>query len=121
MLNVESKKQCFLLAVCDNMNKTHANGIQRKRINILFLWMLKHKIYRRLLNQHYKISPKIIEGINSQVNRQEIYEYLYVNMIKTIDCFIYTGNFKRAIGIYKRFLEELKKKFYEKEIYETIS
>lgn len=121
MLNVESKKQCFLLAVCDNMNKTHINGIQRKRISILFSWMSERAAYKKLVKSHYHISPKIIESINKQVNKQDIYEYLYVNMIKTIDCFIYTGNFKRAISIYRRFLEELKKRFYEKEIYETIS
>ena len=119
---MKDREECFLLKICDSVNRAHINGIQRKRINMLFNWMQEHKRYKKLLNQHYEISSEIIEGVNKQPNYLEIYDYLYVNLIKVLDCFIYVGNYKAAIRFYKRFIGELKRKFCsEKETYETIS
>lgn len=111
MPQIKCVEKCFILEACTRVKKVHDNGLQRKRIRIFLERMIQTNAHKKLAKQHYQTSSVIIEAINAQPNSQEIYEYIYQNLVLIINHFVYTGAYKNAVKHYKKVIEELKKTF----------
>lgn len=63
------------------------------------------------IQEYYKTAPKIVESINCQCNKDEIYEKLYDTVIVPCVELIENGRNDEAYDKYKRMVQELEKKY----------
>lgn len=63
------------------------------------------------VQEYYRTAPKIVEIIDHQNNRDEIYEDLYSNVIVPCVKLIEQGNNTEAHDKYKKMVKDLEKKF----------
>lgn len=63
------------------------------------------------VQEYYRTAPKIVEIIDRQNNRDEIYEDLYSNVIVPCVKLIEQGNNTEAHDKYKKMVKDLEKKF----------
>mgnify|MGYP004458332171 FL=1 len=63
------------------------------------------------VQEYYRTAPKIVEIIDHQNNRDEIYEDLYSNVISPCVELIEQGNNAEAYDKYKKMVKDLEKKF----------
>ena len=63
------------------------------------------------VQEYYRTAPKIVEVIDRQNNRDEIYEDLYSNVIAPCVELIEQGNNAEAYDKYKKMVKDLEKKF----------
>lgn len=65
------------------------------------------------VQEYYRTAPKIVEIIDHQNNRDEIYEDLYSNVIAPCVELIEQGNNAEAYDKYKKMVKDLEKKFMQ--------
>lgn len=65
------------------------------------------------VQEYYRTAPKIVEIIDHQNNRDEIYEDLYSNVISPCVELIEQGNNAEAYDKYKKMVKDLEKKFMQ--------
>ena len=63
------------------------------------------------VQEYYRTAPKIVEIIDHQNNRDEIYEDLYSNVIVPCVKLIEQGNNTESHDKYKKMVKDLEKKF----------
>jgi hypothetical protein len=66
----------------------------------------------QLVEEYYRISPFIVEKINAQPNKEEIYQHLWEKYLKPCLREIEQENFERVKEIYIQMVEELKKLYF---------
>lgn len=66
-----------------------------------------------LVKEYYEIAPSIVEAINAQDNRADIYNEIYFKMVlPSIDAYL-AGQYETAMKIYRDYAFRLKEMFVE--------
>lgn len=74
-------------------------------------YMAKQKDGENDIKEYYSKAPKIVEAINAKENKEEIYNDIYVNVIKPCVELIEAGANEKAYRQYKMMVSGLEKDF----------
>lgn len=74
-------------------------------------WFRDTFVTKSEINYYYEIAPRIVEQIEQADNREEIYEYIYTNIIMPCVKAIEFGDFKSAYTRYKSSILCLEEEF----------
>jgi RecJ-like exonuclease len=103
---IPSKEGCFITtAVCQYKGYDDNCFILTTLRNFRDHYMLSNTIGRQMVKDYYKISPKIVEKIESS----EDFEYIWATVLKTVS-YVENHNYSRALETYKDMVLNLKEK-----------
>lgn len=103
-----SSSGCFITtAVCENLGKKdNCNELQILR-KFRDEYLLNTSENRTLVEDYYKISPKLIQNINSSKNKMLLSKYLLDNYINVVIDDIKNEEYKNAVDNYIRMINYL--------------
>ncbi len=107
-----SSGPCFITTACVKAAGLPDDCIELQRLR----WLRDDYLSRtdegeKMLREYYQIAPGIVERIEQEENKSEIYSQIYKN-IKEIVFTIENGNFSKAIKRYQEMVSKLKEKYY---------
>lgn len=103
---------CFITTACVEQkgmaDDCYEMQILRRYRDIL---VEKDDAFRGKVLEYYRQAPLIIQGIEAENNKNEIYGMLYDEMIKPCVDFLENGNIEQAKTLYLNFYEKLSKQY----------
>ena len=104
------RKGCFITtAVCDNFGKSddcyELTMFRSFRDN----WLANQPDGESLINEYYRIAPKIVNKINQLRNAKEIYQQIWNEYLQPCLSFIETGNYPECKSKYVEMVNKLTK------------
>lgn len=101
---------CFITtAVCESFNKPDDCFELTVFRNFRDNWLINQADGKNLIEEYYKIAPKIVEKINSLANSAEVYKNIWCDYLASCLKFIETGNNFACKNKYIEMVGDLKK------------
>lgn len=99
---------CYLTTCCvvgkglaDNCEELHTLRAFRDE------YILGEQKNEELIKEYYRMAPSIVQHIESQSNKEEIFDFLYVELVQKSIQLIEAGERELAMNYYQYFAEEL--------------
>lgn len=106
---------CFITtAVCESFGKSDDCYELTAFRNFRDIWLINQPDGKSLIDEYYKIAPKIVEKINSLSNSAEIYKNIWQDYLSKCLKSIEVGDNLNCKKIYVEMVNTLKEKFLEK-------
>lgn len=101
--------QCYLTTACMRhfMRKFDDNCEELKVLR----WFRDNFVSKEDIRHYYEIAPIIVDAINEVKNNNEIYNYIYENVVSTCVDAIKKGNYDFAYNRYKSTILTLEEQF----------
>ena len=74
-------------------------------------WLVNRNDGKQLIAEYYNIAPRIVDAINTQPDRQEIYAELWKNDIKPCLGLIKKNQYEEAKSVYGNVITKLKERY----------
>lgn len=79
-------------------------------------WFRDNYVTKEDIKLYYKLAPKIVEGINKDKRKNEIYDYIYDTIVDECVTAIENGDYEYAYKRYKESILSLKRNFIKNNI-----
>ena len=110
--------KCFLTTACmRHMSQNFDNNCQEL---IVLRWFRDNFVSKEDIDHYYEIAPIIVDTINNFENCDNIYEYIYKNIICACIIAIKNGEYEIAYNIYKNSILALEERFARPLLYQKI-
>ena len=104
-----SSGPCFITTACVEVAGLPDNCRELETMRYLRdEYLSKSEEGRKMINEYYEIAPHIVEAINKNERREEIYRWI-CEKIEDIVKLVEKGNFEEAVKSYTKMISRLKK------------
>ena len=100
---------CYLTSACMQHFKTEFDD-NCYELTVL-RWFRDNGVTKEDVKLYYKLAPKIVEGINQDKRKEEIYDYIYDTIVDECVTAIENGEYDHAYNKYKQSILSLKRNF----------
>lgn len=108
---LQDRGDCFLTTAC---MRYFQNDFDDECYELLVLRRFRDMfVVKEDINHYYRVAPLIVSSINAQENQNEIYNYIYENVIKYCINNIEKGNYELAYDRYKSIVISLERELLE--------
>lgn len=110
---VENKRGCYLTTACVKY-KGLPDDCEELTVlrNFIDEHLSKTEKGKKMISEYYDIAPTIVESIDKNENRAEIYDFIYSKVLECVDS-IKKGNFEEAVLYYEYMVLSVKNKCIE--------
>ena len=106
---VQERSGCYLTSACMQHFKSEFDD-NCYELTVL-RWFRDNYVSKEDIKLYYKLAPKIVEGINKDKRKEEIYDYIYDTIVDECVTAIENGDFEYAYNRYKESILSLKRNF----------
>jgi len=104
----DSKEGCFLTTACVQQQQLPDDCDELQTLRVLRdSYMAGSADGIEMIKQYRTLGPAVVQSINSCANKEEIYAYMYTNMILPSVQLVKEGRHKEAVEYYRVFVKEL--------------
>ena len=108
----DGKSGCFLTTACVQQKQLPDDCDELQTLRVLRdSYMNDSADGIKMIEQYKTLGPAIVQSINKCVNKNEIYDYMYANMILPSVQLVKEGRNEEAVEYYKVFVKELMAKY----------
>lgn len=103
---------CYLTSAC-----TLAKGLSDDCYELTTLrqyrdeWLAKIETGEEIIKKYYEIAPKVVSAINDRLDKLDIYNYIYENMIQPCVRLIEEEKYEEALEVYKSWTLKLQEEY----------
>ena len=107
-----SGEGCFITTAC-----VKAKGFSDDCFELSILRKYRDKLVKeddninKVVKGYYRTAPQLVEILNKQPNKQDIYEHIYNELVVKSIGFLIDGEYYKAVDQYKKVYEELIEKY----------
>ena len=113
----EKKDGCFITTACVKAHKLPDNCLELQTLrNFRDTFLIQLPDGNNLITEYYNTAPKIVDKINRSPQKDEIYNWLYDELIKKSIYYINCGDNLNAYKNYKSIFQYLKQNMLTKDI-----
>ena len=106
---VQERSGCYLTSACMQHFKSEFDD-NCYELTVL-RWFRDNYVTKEDIKLYYKLAPKIVEGINKDNRKYEIYDYIYDTIVDECVTAIENGDYEYAYKRYKESILSLKRNF----------
>lgn len=108
---VQERSGCYLTSACMQHFKTEFDD-NCYELTVL-RWFRDNYVSKEDVKLYYKLAPKIVECINKDKRKEEIYDYIYDTVVDECVEAIEDGDYEFAYNRYKESILSLKRSFIQ--------